>query len=78
MDTYSTLREFADSWFLIAMTAFYVGAILWLFRPGAKKAHDEAANLPFRNEEAPGSGCAKSCPDCACQKTYEFLPREGV
>ncbi len=57
MDTYSTLRIFADSWGLLALTSFYVGAILWVFRPGSRKAHDEAATLPFRYEKAP-AGCA--------------------
>lgn len=54
MDTYTMLRHFADSWALAAMTAFYLGAILWVFRPGSRKAHDEAASLPFRFENAPG------------------------
>ncbi|AUH63392.1 cbb3-type cytochrome c oxidase subunit 3 [Paracoccus zhejiangensis] len=54
MDTYTLLRQFADSWALAAMTAFYIGAILWVFRPGSRKAHDEAASLPFRFENAPG------------------------
>lgn len=53
MDTYSSLRHFADSWALAAMTAFYVGAILWVFRPGSRKAHDEAATLPFRYDSTP-------------------------
>ena len=53
METYTVLRHFADSWALAAMTAFYVGAILWLFRPGSRKAHDDAASVPFRHDSAP-------------------------
>ncbi|MFV0333219.1 MAG: cbb3-type cytochrome c oxidase subunit 3 [Tropicimonas sp.] len=53
MDTYTLLRHFADSWALAAMTAFYVGAILWVFRPGSRKSHDEAATLPFRYDSTP-------------------------
>ncbi len=51
MDTYSILREFADSWALLAMMAFFIGAILLLFRPGAKQQHIDAANIPFNEEQ---------------------------
>lgn len=50
---YHILREIADSWVLLALFAFFVGAGLWAFRPGSRKAHDEAAALPFRHEFAP-------------------------
>mgnify|MGYP001552031322 CR=1 FL=1 len=50
METYSVLREFADSWALIAMVVFFVGAILFLFRPGAKSLHADAASIPLRDD----------------------------
>lgn len=50
MDTYSFLRELADSWVLLAMMVFYVIACLWSFRPGARRANEEAARIPFRND----------------------------
>ncbi|KJZ18303.1 CcoQ/FixQ family Cbb3-type cytochrome c oxidase assembly chaperone [Loktanella sp. S4079] len=53
MDTYSLLREFADSWVLLAMTLFFVGVIIWAFRPGSAGVHAETASIPFRNEDAP-------------------------
>lgn len=49
-DTYSFLRELADSWVLLALVLFYVGAILWAFRPGSRQTHDDAARIPLRNE----------------------------
>lgn len=49
-DTYSFLRELADSWVLLAMTLFYVGAIIWAFRPGSRATHDDIANIPLRND----------------------------
>ena len=55
MDTYSFLREFADSWVLLAMTVFYLGAILWAFRPGSRETHQEIANIPLRDDDAPCS-----------------------
>jgi cytochrome c oxidase cbb3-type subunit IV len=50
MDTYSFLRQLADSWVLLAMVLFYITACLWAFRPGARRANDEAAGIPLRND----------------------------
>ncbi|SEN94238.1 cbb3-type cytochrome c oxidase subunit 3 [Palleronia pelagia] len=86
-DTYSLLREFADSWALLALTLIFLGVIGWAFRPGSRPLHDDAAMTPFRNDAATvpvarapaGSaapriaGCANACPDCTCAKTLEAL-----
>lgn len=53
METYSALRQFADSWALVFLFAVFVGAVLWAFRPGAGRAHRDAANIPFRHEDKP-------------------------
>lgn len=50
MDTYSLLRQFADSWMLLAMTLFFLGVIVWAFRPGSKATHRDAGQIPFRND----------------------------
>ncbi len=50
MDTYSLFRAFADSWMLLAMTLFYFGVIIWVFRPGARKQYDDSAQIPLRND----------------------------
>ena len=50
METYTWLRAFADSWFLIAMTLFFVGQVLWAFRPSARAKHEDLASLPLRND----------------------------
>lgn len=47
---YHTLRSFADSWVLLAMVLFFVCAVIWVMRPGARKLHDEAASIPFKDE----------------------------
>ncbi len=49
MDTYTILREFADSWGLLAMFLFFLGVVLFTFRPGSKKVHQDAANIPLRH-----------------------------
>lgn len=46
---YTTMRHFADSWGLIAMFAFFIGAALFVFRPGSKQVYDEAARIPLKN-----------------------------
>ncbi|MEZ5911706.1 MAG: cbb3-type cytochrome c oxidase subunit 3 [Paracoccaceae bacterium] len=64
METYSLLREFADSWVLLLLTVFFVGVIAWAFRPGSRRTHDDAASAIFRNEDKPA--CAGSCGGCNC------------
>ncbi|PJE31522.1 Cbb3-type cytochrome oxidase component FixQ [Pseudooceanicola marinus] len=55
MDIYSILRQFADSWMLLALFLFFVGVVLWVFRPGARKTYEDTANIPLRNEDRPAS-----------------------
>lgn len=51
MEQYTFLREFADSWVLLAMTGFYLAACLRVCLPSRKTANAEAASIPFRNED---------------------------
>jgi cytochrome c oxidase cbb3-type subunit 4 len=48
--TYDALRQFADSWGLVAMVAFFVAVAVFVFRPGSKRKYDEAAKIPFEND----------------------------
>ncbi|MEI4486164.1 cbb3-type cytochrome c oxidase subunit 3 [Frigidibacter sp. MR17.14] len=52
---YHSFRAFADSWFLLAMALFFLGAILWAMRPGRarREAHEAASTMIFRNEARP-------------------------
>lgn len=74
MDTYSFLRQLADSWVLLGMTVFYIAAILWAFRPGSRAVHEDIANIPLRNDTVPdqAAGCANKCADCSCAKLPGF------
>jgi cytochrome c oxidase cbb3-type subunit 4 len=47
---YHILRAFADSWGLLAMFLFFVGVVLWVMRPSAGKAYDDAASIPFKED----------------------------
>ena len=53
MDTYTALRSFAGSWGLVVGVVAFACVVLWVFRPGARKAQDDAARQIFRNEDAP-------------------------
>ena len=44
---YNIMRTFADSWGLLGMTVFFIGAVLFAFRPGSKANADEASKIPF-------------------------------
>ncbi|MDN2582414.1 cbb3-type cytochrome c oxidase subunit 3 [Aquibium sp. ELW1220] len=47
---YHTMREFADSWGLLFLTLFFVGVVLFAFRPGSKKSAEEAAQIPLKDD----------------------------
>lgn len=53
METYSLLREFADSWMLLFLTLVFMGVIFWAFRPGSRAVHNEIAASIFRNDDKP-------------------------
>lgn len=53
--TYNILREIADSWVLLLMVIFFLGCIVWAFRPGSRKTHSDTADIPFRNEDKPAA-----------------------
>ena len=53
MDTYSLLREFADSWMLLSLFVFFIFVLVWAFRPGSRSTHQVAATAIFRNESRP-------------------------
>lgn len=53
MDTYSLLRQIADSWVMLALLLVFVGVILFVWRPGARRMQQDAAESIFRNEKRP-------------------------
>lgn len=58
METYSLLREFADSWMLLLLVLIFLGTVFWAWRPGSRTLHDDAAKSIFRNELKPAGGGA--------------------
>lgn len=59
MDTYSLLRQIADSWALLALFMIFIGVVLFAFRPGSKDIHRDAADVPFRHEDKPAPATYK-------------------
>jgi cytochrome c oxidase cbb3-type subunit 4 len=55
METYTFLRQFADSWMLLALFTFFIAVVLWVMRPGSNKAHRDTADIPFRHEDKPAT-----------------------
>ncbi|TDK41373.1 cbb3-type cytochrome c oxidase subunit 3 [Antarcticimicrobium luteum] len=55
MEIYTLLRQFADSWVLLALFAFFVGIIVWVFRPGSSKTYNDTADIPFRHDDKPAT-----------------------
>ncbi|MAC81396.1 MAG: CcoQ/FixQ family Cbb3-type cytochrome c oxidase assembly chaperone [Rhodobacteraceae bacterium] len=62
MDTYSAFRHFADSWGLLAMFLFFVGMVLWVFRPGASTSQRDTASIVLRDDK-PGHRESDADPD---------------
>jgi cytochrome c oxidase cbb3-type subunit IV len=48
---YHMMRQFADSWGLVAMMVFFVAAVVLAMRPSARRSHSEAAAIPFKENE---------------------------
>ncbi len=53
MEKFESMQQFALSWALVFLTAFFVGVVIWAFWPGNKRGQDDAARSIFRNEERP-------------------------
>ncbi|MEL6980226.1 MAG: cbb3-type cytochrome c oxidase subunit 3 [Pseudomonadota bacterium] len=52
METYNAMREFADSWALLAMTLFFLGVVIRVLMPGMRAQADDAAQIPFQDVPA--------------------------
>lgn len=45
---YQLMRTFADSWGLLFMFLVFVLVVFRALRPSARKAQEDAANIPFK------------------------------
>ena len=53
MEEYTLLRQFADSWMLLLLFTFFIGIVVWVFRPGSSKEYNDTPNIPFRHQDKP-------------------------
>lgn len=76
MDIYDSMRQFADSWGLLAMFGVFVIAVVYAFRPGSGEAARRAANIPFEDDapESPnghnGGGSCRRVQDFRGEKPH--------
>ena len=47
---YDTLRHFADTWGLLAMTLLFVGIVIFVMRPKARRKYEENAKIPLKED----------------------------
>ena len=63
MDTYTFLRQFADSWMLLGLFGFFLFAVLRVCLPSTNAAHRDSKEIPFRHEDAPAPEFADATPE---------------
>ena len=51
METYSTLRQIADSWGLLLLFVIFIGIVLYAFRPGSKAKYEDVAKIPLQKTD---------------------------
>ena len=75
METYTLLRAFADSWFLLVMVLFYLAACVYPFVNKHRAAEIDIATIPLRNDRLSQTShtavpkletCGGDCSSCAC------------
>lgn len=74
MDTYSLMREIADSWVMLCIFGFFIGAAIWAFLPSQHAAREDASMIPFRNDKPAKKACAGTCDSCQ-SKQSSFDPK---
>ncbi len=51
METYTLMRQFADSWGLLYLVVVFIAVVIFAFRPGSKKYYSEQAQIPLKEEQ---------------------------
>lgn len=52
---YSILRELSGSLGTVFLVISFAGFVLFAFRPGSKRVHQDTAEIPFRHDDKPAS-----------------------
>ena len=48
--TYEAMRQFADTWVLLAMAAIFIATIGFALRPSSKNNYDRLSRLPLDDD----------------------------
>ena len=59
---YNEFRHFADSWGLVYLLAIFLFVVAFIFRPGSRRAYEEAAQIPFDESSQDRPDAAKPAP----------------
>jgi hypothetical protein len=62
METYSFLREFADSWMLLFLFLFFIGVVVWVFLPGTANTTGTAPTSRSGTKTNPPAGMTTASP----------------
>ncbi len=54
-ETYTLWQQIADSRTVLTMFGAFIVVVAIALRPGSRKLHQDAAQVPFRHEDAPAS-----------------------
>lgn len=47
---YETIRTVSSTAGLLLFFVFFVGMLVWIYRPGSQKAYEQDANIPFKKD----------------------------
>lgn len=47
---YETLRQFADTWALLSLTILFIGIVIFVMRPSARRKYEDNANIPLKRD----------------------------
>jgi cytochrome c oxidase cbb3-type subunit 4 len=71
MEFSTLLQQIADNATLVWMFSFFLAMVVFIFRPGSRKVHDDAAQVPLRERE--NLDCPNACPACTCASAVDFI-----
>lgn len=55
MQDYTYLRELSGSIGTVFLVVSFLGFVLYAFRPGSRKTHEDTSEIPFRHDDKPAS-----------------------
>ncbi len=60
MQDYTFLRELSGSIGTVFLVLSFFGFVLFAFRPGSRRIHEDSAEIPFRHDDKPAPDLSAS------------------